>query len=445
MKKLLVIICASSLFLLGLIGISGAKVTISVWDEFSAPPTRDAADATYKAFQKAYPEINLAVAHFENTPYEWVLKAAFAGGEPPNVVEVNNGADLFEKVRAGVILDITDFFRGRINRLMVSPSIFELGGKYWGVPSPGADFGNLIWHNVDIMKENGINVDSLHTWSGFIAACEKLKNNGITPIAFGNKEGWCGNHWWTHLLFRLLGAKKYEELNFRSMIPGWKTDLKYTDPPAVKAWELYSELWEKGYFPPGAAVDDFAAASTYFFAGKAGFIQNGCWFVSTVRYSAPHLPVGYTWFPTVEGYPGKYGGIITGGQTYALSTNNTPETKEAALKFLDYMMTEDEAGKIWVEIMQLPPAYKISLAGIKVDPFLESIMKDASRAPESAPYSDVLINFDIAVEYTWKASQAILTGDLTPQEVAERLEKAVQEWEKEHPEKEILPSPSLRD
>jgi len=401
MKKLLVIICASSLFLLGLIGISGAKVTISVWDEFSAPPTRDAADATYKAFQKAYPEINLAVAHFENTPYEWVLKAAFAGGEPPNVVEVNNGADLFEKVRAGVILDITDFFRGRINRLMVSP--------------------------------------------GFIAACEKLKNNGITPIAFGNKEGWCGNHWWTHLLFRLLGAKKYEELNFRSMIPGWKTDLKYTDPPAVKAWELYSELWKKGYFPPGAAVDDFAAASTYFFAGKAGFIQNGCWFVSTVRYSAPHLPVGYTWFPTVEGYPGKYGGIITGGQTYALSTNNTPETKEAALKFLDYMMTEDEAGKIWVEIMQLPPAYKISLAGIKVDPFLESIMKDASRAPESAPYSDVLINFDIAVEYTWKASQAILTGDLTPQEVAERLEKAVQEWEKEHPEKEILPSPSLRD
>ena len=444
MRKSLVIACISSLFLLGLTGMSRANVTISIWDEFSAPPVRYAADATYQAFQKAHPEINIAVAHFENTPYEWVLKVAFAGGEPPSIIEVNNGADLFEKVRAGVIMDITDFVRERLDRLVVNPSIYELGGKYWGVPNSAADFGNLIWHNVPILRENGITVDSLHTWSGFTAACEKLKNQGMIPIAFGDKEGWCGNHWWTHFLFRLLGEAKYNELNLRSMIPGWKTELKYTDPEAAKAWELFAELWEKGYFPPGAAVDDFSTAATYFLTGRAGFIQNGCWFVGTIRYEEPDFPVDYTWFPSIEGYPGKYGGAITGGQSYAITTNNTPETKEAALKFLDWLMTKDEGNRIWVEMAKLPPAYRVSLAGFEVDPFLKRIIEEAARAPEAAPYSDVLIDFDIAVEYTWIASQAILTGDLTPEEVAERLDKAVRNWEKEHPEKETLPSPSLR-
>lgn len=445
MRKSLVFICISGLFLLGLTGISEAKVTISIWDEFAAPPARTAQDATYEAFQKAYPEINIAPAHFENTPYEWVLKTAFAGGEPPNIAEVNPGGDLFDKVRGEVILDITDFVRERLDNRVLMPEVdFKLGGKYWGVPLGDLCYGNVIWHNTDILRKYGISADSLHTWTGFTAACEKLKNQGVTPIAFGNKEAWNGNHWWTHLVFALLGKEKFQELALRALIPGWESELKFDDPAALKAWELYAELWEKGYFSPGASVDDYPTAYTYFLAGRAGFFQTGGWFLGIARYNAPDFPLGYTWFPRIEGYPGEYGSLITSGVTYALTTNNTPETKEAALTFLDWVMTEDTSARIRVEIGKMPPAYRISLAGLEVDPLLKRQIEDAARASEFSPFIDHLMDFDLCYEHTWIASQGILTGDLTPLEAARTLEKAVQEWQRKHPEKEILPSPSLR-
>lgn len=441
----LVIVCISGLFLLGLTGISGANVTISIWDEWSAPPGRTATDALYKAFEKAHPDITVSYAHFENTPYEWVLKAAFAGGEPPNIIEANGGADLFQYVRAGKIMDITDLVEKHIDRLTGGFVDFELGGKYWGVPI-GGSFGNMLFYNTDILEKYGISRESFHTWSGFMAACEKLKNVGVTPIAFGNKEGWNGNHYYSHFLFALLGKEKFEKLNMRSLIPGWKSELKYTDPAALKAWELYAKLWEKGYFPPGAPVDDYPTAYTYFLAGKAAFFQTGSWFIATARYNAPDFPLEVVWFPTkIEGSPIRKYGVADHTLEFAITTNNTPETYEAARKFIEWRLAAREPFKIWAEIGGRMQPYNEPLAGLKIDPLLKRLMEEAAEIPSQyhSTFMDHIMDFDICNEYTWIASQGILTGDLTPQEAAERLEEAVQNWEKKHPEKETLQSPSL--
>ena len=41
---------------------------------------------------------------------------------------------------------------------------------------------------------------------------KKFKDAGIAPLAFGNSEGWTGNHLFNHLLLRLVGPQEYVNL-----------------------------------------------------------------------------------------------------------------------------------------------------------------------------------------------------------------------------------------
>ncbi len=71
----------------------------------------------------------------------------------------------------------------------------EYDGKVWGVGWYLS--GNSIAYRKDLFKKAGLNPDGDYTkWADFLAACEKLKAAGITPIAGGLKDGWFGGWIW---------------------------------------------------------------------------------------------------------------------------------------------------------------------------------------------------------------------------------------------------------
>lgn len=399
-------------------------VELTFWTEFSAPPQGPTMDKIVEAFNELNPDIVVKHTRFENTPYETAIKAAYAGGDPPDIAEINGGGDTFQYALAGELLDLTDFVNAHSDVIIPGLDVmYNYEGTIYGVPWE-LNLGNVLWYNPKMLEEQGIDPESIKTWSGFLAACEKFKQAGITPIAFGNKEQWNGNHWFTHILRRLLTTEEYVAINTQSLIPSVTSEIKWSDPKPVKAWEMYKELLDKGYFTAGYLSDDYAAASLLFYNGTAPFFQTGSWFLGGIRDQAPDAPVDFIIFPEIEGAPGKQLDIVNHSLVIAISKRS--KHPEEAKRFLEYLMTE-QASKMWTEAVKGPVPYVYDSSGWDLDPLLLKLLQRLSEAPSAAPFVDILEDYSCNVEHTWEASVGILTGDLTPQESGEAHEECVRD------------------
>jgi len=65
-------------------------------------------------------------------------------------------------------------------------SVIGNDGKIYGVPVDYYPWA--LFYRKSILADNKI--DPPATWDAFKAACEKLKGVGMTPLAFGDKDGW---------------------------------------------------------------------------------------------------------------------------------------------------------------------------------------------------------------------------------------------------------------
>lgn len=395
---------------------------LAFWTGHSAPPDSESMDRIVDSFNAANPDIKLIHTKYEDVPFETNLKTAYSGGQPPDLNGINGGAAMWQYAAADELVDLTDFITPMLPDMLPSAEIdIRYGGKLWAIPY--ADWiGNLIFYNADMLKEHGIAEEDMKTWEGFLDVCEYFKNAGITPIAFGNKEGWNGDHWISHLMQRMYGERDFEAVHLRSVDPSVKTDLKFTDDPGVKAWEYYKDLLDRGYFSSGYLSDDWVTAYTYFLQGKAAFHQTGGWYIGTVRSEAPDFPLDFVLFPEVGGYPGKQESVTSGGLNLVIAKKS--EYQEEAKKFLKYWTTE-EPNRIWAEHSTGLPFFKFDTANWDIDPLAQKEVDLMQAAPAATKFNDHLMDYEVVSEHVWNASQGILSGDLSPQEAAENLENAV--------------------
>ncbi len=396
-------------------------VEVSMWDSYAQPPQGPTMDKIIALFEKANPSIKINHTKYEANPFETALKTAYSGGDPPDFTEINGGSNAWQYAEAGELVDLTDFVTPFLPT-MVPAAIVDLKyqGKLWGVPFDDW-IGNLIFYNKQILADNNIDVASLSTWTGFLAACEKLKQAGIIPIAYGNKEGWPGDHWISHLMQRMYGERNFEAVHMRTIDKTITTDLKFTDPPGLKAWQMYRELLDKGYFSPGYLSDDWPTAYKYFFDGKAAFHQTGGWFIGSWATEAPDFPMDYIIFPAIEGYPGKQLSVTSGGVMLVISERG--KHLEESKKFLEYWTTE-EPNRIWAEDVTGLPFYKFDSKNWNIPELAKKEMQLMQTAPDATKFNDHLMRQDLVIEYVWNASQGVLSGDLTPEQAAQNMEDA---------------------
>jgi raffinose/stachyose/melibiose transport system substrate-binding protein len=403
------------------------KIAIDVWTEFSAAPQKIVFEEIVADFNASQNEIAVQHTGFENTPYETTLKTAFSGGRPADIVEVNGGTSAFQYARAGLLVDLTDFVAPI--RPVISPgmeSSFEYQGKAYGVPWQLA-IGNMLWYNSDMLAARGIKPEQLDTWSGFSAAAETFKSAGVSPVAFGNREGWPGNHFFTHFSRRLLSTKEYNDIATQTMDPNVKSSLSWADPRAVKAWSLYRELLDKGYFTAGYLADDTPTASSQFLTGKAPFYFMGSWFMGQVIELGGKEPIDVTMFPAIDGAPGKRGDLVT--NTLVFTLTKASKNPEAAKKFLAYLTTEPVQRK-WAEGVQGLIPYTYDTTNWDLNPVLKRVAAYYQNATSSAPFLDMLEDPKCNVPWVWEASVGILTGQLAPQDAGKMHQECVERLRK---------------
>lgn len=403
-------------------GALAQQVTLDLWSELSAPPGSTNLDKVVEMFNAANPDILVKHTSFENTAYETALRTAFAGGNPPDIAEVNAGSDAFQYAQSGQLTDLTDFVKPIEKNLRPGlETMYQYEGKSYGVLW-GLKVGNILYYNPEMLKEQGIDPASLSTWEGFMDASKKFLDAGITPIALGNRDAWPGNHYFNHILHGILSKEEYDNIGLQTLDPSITSSVKWSDPKPVKAWELYKAVADAGYFTSGYLSDDFDTAAGLLFSGKAPFFSTGSWGVGMMK-NAGATNVAMTLFPPVADSP-EPTAVVTNSLLFTIPT--TTKDVDAAKRFLEFLSTEEVQKLYAEETFDLSP-YTYDTSSWNLDPALHQLSDLLASAQNASPFLDMIEDVKCMQENVNEANVAVLTGDLSPQEAGDIHQKCVED------------------
>lgn len=220
-----------------------------------------------------------------------------------------------------------------------SPSILDdakVDGHYYGIPVRGVQ-PIILFYNKKVLADNGL--EAPKTYDDFIAACEKLKSAGLTPITLGGGDQWPTLNWYSVIYQQLLGNDAVQ----KAMDGDTK---QWSTPESKKALKLIRGMVEKGYF--GTAYDSMkhtdGTAPALLEQGKAGFELMGSFGYSGHKSAAPEFTnsdLGYMVFPPISGAKGEAKDLVGNPSNY-FSMNKWTKHPEACVEFLK-MLYSDKA------------------------------------------------------------------------------------------------------
>jgi len=222
---------------------------------------------------------------------------------------------------------------------------FPISAEYWPV-----------WYNKEVFAD--LNLTPPETWDEFIAVCDTMKENGITPL-LSTVEG----RWPTFIMFE-------------EMIIGQDPDLyidlcegraKYSDPRVREAFQVWGDMIRKGYFTdPG--TDIWAGGARDFNQKKVGMALMGTWYLNATLTpnGVPEENVGAFILPSHNAAAGN--NVIL--EITPILVSRKAAHQDAIAEAVDYWMSP-EGNKAFAEQLKTYPANPKSdvsyLPEIKVD------------------------------------------------------------------------------
>jgi len=411
---------------------SGSSGSLSIMNRWSDPVGKVAAQNLFDGFTKATGiKIENQSQPNSGSTYQPAVRTALSSSNPPDLASDISGPEVYNIAKAGAIQDITSFYDKTIEPRALGGAITgnTYNDKVYGI-STGYNVGNLIWFNPDYLKKFGIDASSIHTFEDMLAAMKKIKDAGGNAAVIGAKDQWPGGHYLNDLVQRALGSKLTQQLYDRSVKSGMPGTPKWTDPEVVSALQSYVDL--KPYFQDGFLGEAQATADALFLKGDVGFYEMGSWFLNTIQASKPSFTPGVMLFPAFAN--GKGNGTDITISNSVLMVSKKADTKSAE-KFLEYMTRPAVASQFQRESLSFMP-YKTDSTALDVDESIKpqwntiaGFVKDTG-AEGSALYNDQGIDVNIYTKYIWQGSVGLMSGDITPQQLAQQLETATEAAQK---------------
>jgi multiple sugar transport system substrate-binding protein len=360
-------------------------------------------------FEEANPTIDLVI---ENLPFNEVhtkILSTHAGGIAPDVIALSSPW-VAEFAAAGITSPLDDYFKAQSEEFQENNS-----GPYWS-PWQGKHYamgimtGNTaLFYNKRMLEE--ANVEPPTTWEEYleasIALTDSSKNQyaltgniASEPASTINTEVW-------PFIYQAGGT----------LIEDGKA--AFNSPEGVKALEFYkSMIKDHKVATPGELSATEQDKRANFSAENTAFMFDGPWGIGIQRSANPDLNFGV--IPMVKG---ETTGTIAGGGALAITSNS--KNKDAAWKFIEYMVQPD-IQEAWAKAANQLPHNKAALDAdfIQNDPLLKVFAEQSIEVnpinpdlqmPESTNMRKIMIN----------EVQSYLMGDKTAQEA---LDDAAAGW-----------------
>lgn len=234
---------------------------INIVHYFSSDLGREAMNKIIADFEAANPQYKVVDNSAGHEDFKTQILVDLAGANPPDFFSYWAGARTQFVVDGNQLMNLDDFWTQ--NKLDdVIPAGVKTAAVYndhvFLIPMNVHIEG--LFYNPKVMAAAGITTMP-KTWDEFLAACDKIKASGVTPIALGSKDQWPAQMWFDFLLTYTAGP------DFRQELMAGKA--AYNDPKVAKAMELWKSLIDKGYFVADANAYSWTDAADQVANGKA--------------------------------------------------------------------------------------------------------------------------------------------------------------------------------
>ncbi len=245
-------------------------------------------DDLVNTFNAENPQYNLTDTPLDHEAFKTSIRVMLAGGNPPDLFSYWAGARVQFIVDADRLEPIDDVFEENGLNDLFSEAVNQ-GATYSGhkYSLPLTQHYVPFFYNKAVFEKAGVTPPK--TWEEFLAVCEKLKAAGVVPIALGSRERWPAQFWLDYPLLRTAGPKYRAKL--------MAGEVSYTDPEVVKAFELWKDLVDKGYFNDTPNAYDWSEASTMVGTGEAAMTLMGTWFMQLDEQIGWEAGKDYDFFP----------------------------------------------------------------------------------------------------------------------------------------------------
>lgn len=332
----------------------------------------------FSEFQKTEEGKNVEFK-FEEIPttdaYNQKIKLLISSGDLPDIV-LNGGNNITElAVRSGKVQDLTSYFNADPEWKTLfdeeSLNFNSVDGKIYGVPVSKEI--SYIYYNKELFEQAGLTAPEVayETWDEFFAACDILKEKGITPLGMDTADlGWLSNLWYSGLI-GTNGEAGNQFMN--TMYP-----TEYGTPEVLEATTDLQKMLAQ-YTTADAVGGKYDTMATHFFNSEVAMIPNGPWMIPDIR-SAEKAPEGFYDKVGIMLLP-EYGMemVPTPGDMVGAKD---PAKIDAAVAFLKFETTKENQLK-GLEMAGLQPVstdIEIPASLTEADPLMADVLKIQSKA-----------------------------------------------------------------
>ncbi|GAA0497116.1 ABC transporter substrate-binding protein [Salinibacillus aidingensis] len=384
-----------------------------LWPEGSSAQHHKVVNDIISNFENENPNITIDLEVLSNEQYKDKIKVLSTSDELPDVGMTWAAGYMKPYVEGDMyaplddILNKDDFVSG-------TTEAFSVDGTTYGLPLELNT--SYVFYNKAIFDEYGL--EAPQTLEELKEVVATLNENGVNPIALGNKDAWTGSMWYMYLADRLSG-------NEDVLTQAINREGSFEDPALVQAAEEVQGLVEEDAFIQGFNGIGDQEAKSMFMAEQAAMYLIATWdlpnYTTNDDVSQEFRDnVGYFKFPTADGNGNKDNYI--GGTGVGLFVSQNSDVKEEAKKFASYLV--EQWGERSVTDVGIIPATKVDTDSMELPEMYNNVLNDLNSANNITLYADVQMNAEDAQVHL-DAIQALFGGEITPEEFAKRNEEAL--------------------
>lgn len=349
-KKVLV-----SMAVLSAVCAMGAGSMVSMADEdvtkvtwFASRPVDGPIDKTIRQLAKDYSDAHdgtwelEVVTEADRPSYLEKLKTLIAGGNMPDIIDIDATPYCQELVDAGYLVDMNTWLKDNSiydSFLPISLAYQEFtDGDLYTLPMELN--AEMIWYNKEIFEKCGITKtpSSLNEW---LDDCEIIKNAGYTPISVDGIDRWP--------VLRYLAMAPYAETGNDYAIKLANGEVSMGDETGLKGLDFYTKIGQ--YFQDGFATTDYAAAQSMFINGESAMYYIGTWEFAAMNDLYNEGKIDYFFMPkSIDGEGDGKPYCVNSGIGMAF---NSETFDEKSADFIKYVI--ENYGAMYASYDQLTP------------------------------------------------------------------------------------------
>lgn len=396
------------------------KLDMSLWWWADDPSYGAWVEDTAAKFSEANSNIALSTLQMDTCCVISQFSTAAAANEPPDVQFFFNGIYHMENVWLGYVEPLNDWVPEDILKNSNATPLSQYDGKQYRLgwyPVP------LFWeYNKDSYDKAGLDADNPpKTWDEWMAACDKLKTAGITPMGGGLSDGFWGEWYLGNALTQSLDSPA-DAINL------FIGDLDFRDPRYYAFWSRLEEMVKAGFLNDDMLSVDYFSAINKVTTGELATTQ----VVGSI--TATHIPtrgdrIGMMVMPVFG--EGKMAGIpITDTQGWGIPSG--AKNKKESSDIIQFMQSAERLDSFWKMLNFFPSNYTWD-ASVVTDPVLKQMYDTWVGGPTNVYIPD-LMPTQFWTDAMFVAAQSIVAGDMTGEQAGEQNAQVVQQWRDNNPD-----------